>query len=158
LKGKYHGLIYLGEEKWALKEDEETLKVYNSSDLRMTLVYRSRCFDSEEASLKYKRDNIDSQKGQMTLEDILTTLINDMIDKSVLPSGTTLDSLSRIQVAKSLLKTYNTLPLPSTSKAFFPYNYCMISKLEMIKNDHIKYLFKGIESYFCKSNTINMTK
>ena len=46
----------MGDEKWALKEDEDTLKVYNSSDIRMTLVYRSRCFESEEASKKYKRE------------------------------------------------------------------------------------------------------
>ena len=53
-KGKHHELRYLGNEKWALKEDDYNLKVYNSSDLRMTLVYRSRCFESKEASIKYK--------------------------------------------------------------------------------------------------------
>jgi len=58
----------------------------------------------------------------MQLEDILTTLLNDMIDKRVLPAGTSLDSLSRIELAKHLLKTYNTLPMPSKSKAFFLYN------------------------------------
>jgi hypothetical protein len=117
----------------------------------MTLVYRSRCFDSEEASKKYKRDNIDSHSGQMQLEDILTTLLNDMIDKRVLPAGTSLDSLSRIELAKHLLKTYNTLPMPSKAKAFFPYNYCMISSY-LIKSEKIKYFVSGIESYFCQSN------
>ena len=101
--------------------------MYDSSDLRMTLVYRSRCFKSKEDSDKYRRDNIESQSGQLELDDILRTLIKDMVEKKKLPKDTTLESISRFELARAMIKGYSAYPLPSKSKVFFPFNYCMIS-------------------------------
>eukprot|EP00439_Symbiodinium_sp_Y106_P059168 s2190_g8.t1 len=45
---KDNALFYVGDEKWQLRSNGEVLQTYNSSDLRMTIVYRARCFASEE--------------------------------------------------------------------------------------------------------------
>ncbi|CAE6911887.1 folD [Symbiodinium sp. CCMP2592] len=47
-KDKDNALFYVGDEKWQLRSNGEVLQIYNSSDLRMTIVYRARCFASEE--------------------------------------------------------------------------------------------------------------
>lgn len=46
-KDKHNSLIYVGDEKWELKEENKTIRQYDTNDLRMTVVYRSRCFESE---------------------------------------------------------------------------------------------------------------
>jgi hypothetical protein len=56
-KDKNNSLFYVGDEKWHLKEDHKVLRQYDSSDLRMTIVYRSRCFESEDAWKEFNKRN-----------------------------------------------------------------------------------------------------
>ena len=63
----------------------------------------------------------------MELEEILNTLIKDMIEKGIVPKGTDLNSITRFELAETLLINYMHYPLPSKSKAFFPFNYCMLT-------------------------------
>jgi hypothetical protein len=126
-KSKYNKLVYLGDEKWDLKENDETLRVYNSSDLRISLLYRSRCFENFEASEKFLHE-FENNKYKLNLEDILSTLVKDLIDKKIVPLGTTIDSYSRLDLGLLLMDSYLEYPLPSKNRALFPYNYCMMSE------------------------------
>jgi len=127
-KSKYNKLVYLGDEKWALKEDDATLRVYDSSDLRISLLYRSRCFESKSAAKKFNRE-FENSKYKLDLNDILTTLVNDLVDKKLAPKGTTIDSFSsRLELGQKLMDSYLNYPLPSRTKALFPYNYCVMSE------------------------------
>lgn len=94
-KDKNNALFYVGDEKWHLKEDDKILRKYDTSDLRMTVVYRSRCFESEEAMLSFNKRNpsaavikpkpeeIDTSSN-MKLEEILDTLKADLVQKNLL--------------------------------------------------------------------------
>jgi hypothetical protein len=48
-KDKNNALFYIGEELWELREDDKILKQYPTKDLRMTIVYRARCFESKKS-------------------------------------------------------------------------------------------------------------
>ena len=87
----------------------------------------------------------------MDLDDILRTLIDDLIVKKIMPKGTKLNDLPRVELAKVLLNNYLPYPLPSKIKAFFPYNYCMVSQF-LGKTQETKKFIRKIESFFCKSN------
>ena len=56
-KDKKSALFYVGDEQWELREDKKVLKSYPTKDLRMTIVYRARCFESEKAFLGYNKRN-----------------------------------------------------------------------------------------------------
>lgn len=91
-KDKRNSLVYAGDEKWDLREDNNTIKQYDTDDLRMTVVYRSRCFESEEAmisfnkrnpsaaSVKPKLEDIDTSSN-LELEEILDVLKKDLVEK-----------------------------------------------------------------------------
>ena len=71
----------MGDERWELRSDGALLKAYNSSELRMTIVYRARCFASEEARQRYLRQAPEDELG---LEEILGRLREDLVAKQKL--------------------------------------------------------------------------
>ena len=89
----------------------------------------------------------------MKLEDILDTLMKDMIKNKVVPEGTTVDSYKKYDLSRLLLDTYMNYPLPPKSSAFFPYNYCMMSETWTIaqNNKFVKKMFQTMESILCES-------
>jgi hypothetical protein len=79
----------------------------------MTLVYRSRCFSSNQEAIDYKANNIDTNRDILSLEYILDVLVKDMVSNKILDSGKDYKSLSRIELAKLLLDTYINYPMAS---------------------------------------------
>ena len=124
-KWKFNRLEYRGDEKWVLTQDGQILREYDSSDLRISLLYRSRCFESKEAVERFY-DGF--YRRPMDVDKIFGTLMDDMISKKVVPKGTRVDQFSKVELAHLLLDTYMNYPLPPKSKALFPYNYCMMSQ------------------------------
>jgi hypothetical protein len=129
-KDKNNALFYIGDDVWELREESETkvkvLKTYKTSDLRMTVVYRGRCFKNEfELDLYHKYK--DDPSEIMSLDYILETLKNDMIKRGT--SAEALKTMSRLDLAVELLDTYVKYPLPSWETAIIPYNYCALPKL-----------------------------
>lgn len=78
-KNKANVLSYLGDEKWGLFIDNQLAYNYSTDELRLCIVYRARCFrDEEEKNRFYNLEN----NEVMTLDYVLDTLINEMVESS----------------------------------------------------------------------------
>jgi hypothetical protein len=92
----------------------------------VTVVYRARCFRSQEEAKKFR--DMASGKGEpselMTLEYILDTLKEDLIKRGSLKRG---QDISPLDLAFLLLDEYAAYPPPPN--ALLPVNYCMLGKL-----------------------------
>jgi hypothetical protein len=47
-------LTYIGDEKWAVISNNQTIAEYKTTDLRISLVWRQRCFDEVSEIQKWK--------------------------------------------------------------------------------------------------------
>lgn len=118
-------LIYEGEgegagagDAWTLESNNVTKGQYVTDDLRWTVVYRARCFASEEESKRYNEGLPESEMLQ--LEDILDVFHADLVARNILSvDGAPPD---RLELALLLLDTYVKYPLPPD--AVVPYNVC----------------------------------
>jgi hypothetical protein len=118
-------LKYAGNEKWALEVDGKVSRVYDTDDLRISIVYRARCFKDAEEVARYKK-NPDSEK--LSVETVLETLKNDLVAKNII-SRDRLNLMSTLKLALFLMDHYITYPMPSLAQTWMPYNYCALPKL-----------------------------
>ena len=76
-KDKESTLVYSGQgEEWLLQLEGKTIATYKTDDLRISIVYRARCFAHEE-----ERDAYHAQtggNGGMQLEGVLRKLVDKM--------------------------------------------------------------------------------
>ena len=84
-------------------------------DLRISLVYRARCFRDEDEKVKFQRDN-----PAMDLESIMDIFKSDLTRRGFTPPS------SRLELSLMILDVYVRYPLPDT---FIPYNYCAIPRI-----------------------------
>lgn len=125
-KGKTTKLRYDSKsDEWTLFSNEETLAKYDSNDLRITIVYRARCFQSEDELLKY-RDS--SSYPQLSVEDILEVFLDDM-EKKGLISKSKRSTISKFDLAYLIMDNYIKYPIPSVDEAVMPLNYCIFGKI-----------------------------
>eukprot|EP00127_Corallochytrium_limacisporum_P005941 Clim_evm18s215 gene=Clim_evmTU18s215 len=110
-------------EKWALVSGGETLQTYDWDDLRVTVVYRGRCFKDKEEAEAYK--NLPDEK-KMALEEVLAKLGDDLVKRGRV-SQQKLDDMSRFDFAQLLVQEYIKYPYSPT--AIIPYNYCALPRL-----------------------------
>lgn len=103
----------------------QVLKEYTTDDLRITVVYRARCFRSEEEVAKFRKmAKGEADSGElMTLEYILNTFKADLVRRGKLLKD---QEISSLDLALTILDEYMQYPLPS---AWIPINYCMLGKL-----------------------------
>lgn len=123
-KDKDNALFYAGDERWELRSEGEVVQRYNSSELRMTIVYRARCFSSEEERQRYLKQ---APEDMLSLEGILETLTNDLVARRKL-SREQAKSIDRLDLAVMLLDTYIKYPLPDLQHAMVPLNYCALPR------------------------------
>lgn len=124
-KDTYSALRYAGNETWHLMVDENVYRVYDNNDLRVSIVYRARCFKSEEDKNKYHSL---PREAMMKLEDVLKTLSDELIRRGQMTAQEA-QSLSRLDLALRLIDGYIRYPLPAASTALIPYNYCALPRL-----------------------------
>jgi len=126
-------LVYVGNEKWKIAESKSgrVIQNYTTDDLRITIVYRGRCFENE-AEAKLFRDTMykPDAKEALKLEDILSTLHKDLIKRGRLADGEA--RLPPLEMAMLIVDEYIKYPLPP--KAWFPFNYCALGKLSSVAN------------------------
>ena len=67
-------LRYVGNEKWLVISNNQTIAEYLTTDLRISLVWRQRCFDEVSEIQKWK----DQQKNLFTVQFVLERFIEDM--------------------------------------------------------------------------------
>jgi hypothetical protein len=69
----------------------------------------------------------DGEDGRYALEEILNTFVQDLIQHGHVSKDTTLENISRLDLAMKIMKTYIKYPLPASP--VIPWNYCAASKL-----------------------------
>jgi len=104
-------------EGWQVVSDNKIIKEYGFSDLRIALVWRSRCFADETERETYR------QTPPMATSEILRRLKEDLVVRGKLQPG---EEPSPVALGELLIKTYIKYPLPT---AVMPYNYCALPEL-----------------------------
>ena len=117
-------------EKWVLMgDDDAVLRNYTFDDLRISMVYRGRCFPNSSAAEAFRSQlhGPDGEGGRLRLDDILHTFVRDLIRRGKLPSGSHLNSLPRLDLALKILDTYIKYPMPHMRT--IPWNYCALPRV-----------------------------
>eukprot|EP01062_Namystynia_karyoxenos_P012544 TRINITY_DN14521_c0_g1_i1.p1 TRINITY_DN14521_c0_g1~~TRINITY_DN14521_c0_g1_i1.p1 ORF type:complete len:434 (+),score=142.01 TRINITY_DN14521_c0_g1_i1:68-1369(+) len=120
-------LRYTGDDRWELTNGGEKRATYTTDELRMTVVYRARCFEGEDERQRflaqlYTQD--ERADGQLPLSEILATFRADLTRRGVLAADA---QPALLDLAMMILKTYVAYPLPP--EALVPYNYCALPRL-----------------------------
>jgi len=121
-------LVYTGDDEWSLRVNDNTVRTYHTEDLRITIVYRGKCFESQEEAIQYQNF---PKEDLMELETILNQLADDLISRGR-ATRLHLDALlsyDRLGLANLLMDEYIKYPLPQTDGISFPYNYCALPRL-----------------------------
>lgn len=127
-KDKECALTFIKDEDWEILCDGESVAKYTTADLRMSVVYRARCFDNEEEKARYHA--LDLHKDMIPLDYILETFIKDMVEtRGIKKTAQELREMNRLDFANLIMDTYITYPLPSKEYALIPYNYCAVPML-----------------------------
>lgn len=66
-----------GDGMWNVVSDGEPLATYRTQDLRISLVWRSRCFESQQKKDEFKAQ-LESHDNDLTVEEVLDTLVVDL--------------------------------------------------------------------------------
>lgn len=131
-------LMYAGNEKWNLVVNGKVQEVYDSDDLRVSIVYRARCFRDADEVKKYQNY---PEGDKLSVESVLDTIKNDLVARNVI-SRDRLNLMSTLKLALFIMDSYITYPLPTVDRAWVPYNYCALPKLYPVT--------KSLMSIFCK--------
>jgi hypothetical protein len=117
-------LTFFQGDAWGVVCDGKTIANYNTSDLRMAIVYRARCFKDQEKLELYqeKKDEI------MDFDEIVNKFKTDLVEKKGFKADY-INSLARIDLAQVIMDTYSVYPLPPIDLAFIPWNYCALPLL-----------------------------
>ena len=122
-KDKQVELRYDGEESdsWTIYEDgERSLYKYPHNKLRSTIVFRARCFESEESKVRF---NTPDAVPKLPLPHILATLQHDIEKKT----KADLSLMSRLELGIKIMEFYIKYPWPRDT--LVPVNYCVAEKL-----------------------------
>jgi hypothetical protein len=120
-------LQYLHNEEWNVQCNHQIVQNYTTSDLRIAIVYRARCF-SNETEAQFYTQYMNDPNQIMSLDTILTTFKHDLITNKGY-SAKRIDSLNGLELGSLIMDTYIQYPLPPKELAWFPYNYCAVSLL-----------------------------
>jgi len=124
-KDKDSSLVYVGDGKWELRVDNVPIKEYSDDDLRISIVYRARCFKDEEELAKYRSL---PAADHMSLDHVLSTLIDGLAAAAVTTKEAA-HAMPKVDLAMLLISHYIKYPLPSIeAQPIMPWNYCLISK------------------------------
>eukprot|EP01013_Petalomonas_cantuscygni_P017357 TRINITY_DN34500_c0_g1_i1.p1 TRINITY_DN34500_c0_g1~~TRINITY_DN34500_c0_g1_i1.p1 ORF type:complete len:481 (-),score=85.64 TRINITY_DN34500_c0_g1_i1:531-1973(-) len=122
--------------------EEVEVRRYAEDDLRVTAVYRGRCFASEDERGAFHAATRDPD-SRMVLESIFSTLRDDLVQRKVV-SRRRWDAQTRLDQSLLLLDSYVKYPLPPN--AWVPYNYCA---LPAIMSPTWKSVVQTVLSPFC---------
>lgn len=109
-------------QRWDLVVDGASLGSYADEDLRISIVYRARCFADADEAARFQTQ-LKDDSAQMDLEQVLAKLVKH---------GRTLTSSppppldDRLALAIWLVDTFVNYPLPDRSAALLPFNVCAL--------------------------------
>ena len=145
-KDKNSELVHSGSgDRWLLQEDGKTVAHYNTTDLRISVVYRARCFSREEERDAYLAQSDTASSQGMQLESVLEKLVDHMDasqHEGTLFEGSNDTGASRrkalledtpdkrLKLALQLMDYYLKYPLPSkTAQPLVPWNWCALPRM-----------------------------
>ena len=106
---------------------EELRQSFSADEMRLSVVYRARCFASEEEKQRYA-DEANSPHMQLRLEeDILTPLQDELVRRGRVMREY-LASMSRLDLALLLVDEFISYPVAHPDLMTFPFNYCALSQ------------------------------
>lgn len=134
-KDKNNVLEYTGDgELWTVANEDGPIRNYTTDDLRISIVYRAKCFADEAERDRFNAEKDDPSK-HIALSTILGTLGDDLVARGVISQATRDAAVSdaatpdqRLDFAMALMDTYVKYPKPVTT-AFVPVNYCALPRL-----------------------------
>lgn len=113
--------------QWQLYDFENNLlRRYEKSDPKLALVWNMHCFRSESERARF-RSSIDSQKRQLTLQDIMDVFKRDLRSRERLPS----EKIDPLELWTIVLKEYLRYPINQhqQNSTIFGLNYCLLPNL-----------------------------
>ena len=131
-------LVYIDKDNWEVRANGVKVADYKTTDLRISLVWRQRCFETQDEVKKWA-----DLKNFTSVESILDKFIADMRTKNILkptevaPKG--------MDLAMLIMKNYIVYPVDKTNN-YIPFNYCMAPK---IAPEYLQAPLKAVLSLFC---------
>ena len=121
-------LEFVEGETWLLRASigtsEERNYTYHTRDLRMSVVYRARCFENEDrAELFQGRGGPEL----LDLDSILKIFAKDLTQRGKLSHEDDIEHMPRLDLAMLIIKTYIQYPFSRIS--WFPFNFCALDRL-----------------------------
>ncbi len=124
-KDKHAELVFVTEGRWELRVDGKVTAVYTDKDLRISIVYRARCFADEDELERYRSF---PSSDRMQLEDVISKLVEGMVAARAV-TREQVSAMPKVDLAMKLMDFYIKYPLPSQESApWMPWNYCLVSK------------------------------
>jgi hypothetical protein len=114
-------LVYLGQERWEVRANGVKVADYKTTDLRISLVWRQRCFE-READVQRWAD----MKDFMSVHEVLGHFVEDMRKRGILREGEA--TPEGMDLALKIMSNYIVYPVDET-KGWVPFNYCMVPRI-----------------------------
>eukprot|EP00040_Diaphanoeca_grandis_P025327 m.140115 g.140115 ORF g.140115 m.140115 type:complete len:470 (-) comp30103_c0_seq1:346-1755(-) len=123
------------DEVWTLTSNGHHVRNYTTDDLRISVVYRAMCFESQEQIISFRQNTSDRRtlggapEQMLELEDILTVLSTELVTRKRFKSVEEALTVPRIKLVEVLLDEFIKYPLPPVSATWLPVNYCALKAL-----------------------------
>merc|ERR1711916_130738 len=117
-------LVFKENERWELVANGETVRNYTTDDLRISIVYRGRCFHDEDEVARFGGNG---GADKMELDDILKRFAADLVDRKIMPSVDSVLKMDRLKLSLMILDTY--VAYPHSPHSILPFNYCMLDSV-----------------------------
>lgn len=126
-KDKSSELVYSGNDFWEIYTGGVPAggAKYATTDLRISMVYRARCFSTPEEAHKYSNM---AEEDMLTLDHILSTFKRDLLARKA-TTHAKLVSMGPMELANLIIDTYAKYPLPPVERAWIPFNYCALPRI-----------------------------
>ena len=134
-------LEFVEDETWLLRTSigtpQERNYTYKTSDLRMSVVYRARCFENKDRAELFQ-----GQGGPdlLNLDDILKTFARDLTQRGKLSHEDDINDMPRLDLAMLIMKTYIQYPFSRIS--WFPFNFCALDRLVPASSTILSFICK----------------
>lgn len=103
-------LFYEGDDRWTVRDGDQVVAEHATDELRYSVSWKGYCFADEA-----ERDAWSSHSDDLTLDMILSRLVDDLVARDVLPSPD--HGLSDAELGKLLIETYVRFPAPAPAPA-----------------------------------------
>lgn len=122
-KTEKNELHFLGDGVWELRTPNDPPIKYNISDVRISLVWRARCFASEEEKARWHAQS----QATLQLDAVLDKLVADLRKRGRLTADA--PRPRPLELAEMLLSEYARYPIANVEQAIIPLNYCMLPQV-----------------------------